>query len=216
MKISLLKRYFLTGVLVLVPLLTTAYIVVAAFNILHSAVGRHIDALLAQIVTVNGRPYPLPGIGVLVSLLVVIAVGVLTSTVIGNRLFRYGERLLTRVPVAKKIYPAAKQIIEFVVSPKDPSFRKVVAVPFPMRDHLAIGFQTGEAPEIPGRSADEKLVSVFIPHSPSPITGFTIIMPISDVIPLDMTPEEAVKFIVSAGVLVSENGTVVASHPPKQ
>ncbi|MBI3920274.1 MAG: DUF502 domain-containing protein [Armatimonadetes bacterium] len=213
MKLLLLRRYFITGLLVLVPALITLYIVVGAFNFMHSAIGQHIDSFLRQFL-----PFQVPGIGVVVSLAIVILVGVLASTVIGNRLFRFGEHLVTKVPIAKEIYPAAKQIIEFMISPKDPSFRQVVAVPFPMKGHYAVGFQTGDAPSQIRTGAGEPMVSVFIPHSPSPITGFTVVMPLSDVIPLDMTTEEAVKFIVSAGVLSLENGESVESglgeNPP--
>jgi len=208
LKLGKLKRYFIAGVLVLVPLVVTVYVFMVAFTFLQHTVGRHVDSLIQHLFRVRVQ-----GIGVAASVLTILLVGVLTSTVIGSRLFRYGERTFSRIPVARAIYPSAKQIIEFLLSPKDPRFRKAVAIPYPVRGEYAIGFQTGVAPPEVGEAVGTRMVTVFVPTSPSPITGFTILVPLDAVIPLDMSIEEALKFIVSAGVLVTENRNAVSAVP---
>ena len=201
MKLRTLRRYFIAGVLVLVPLVVTLYVFTIAFNFIQHTFGRHVDSLIRDFFGVH-----IQGIGLVASVFVVLLVGIFTSTVIGNRLFRYGERLFSRIPIARVIYPSARQILEFIFVAKDNRFRQAVAIPFPVRGEYAVGFHTGEAPPGVEEVVGKKMVTVFVPTSPSPISGFAILVPAEDVIPLDMSTEDALKFIVSGGVLMTRNG----------
>lgn len=143
--------------------------------------------------------------GLLVAVAGVLVAGVLIASFIGRRLLRAGEHFIARVPVIKIIYPYAKQVTEFVFSEKRRvRYSQVVAVEFPRPGSYSIGFVTGDGLSDLRLIAKKSLLNVFVPCSPAPMSGFAIIVPAEDVIFLNMTVDQAMRFIISAGVIVPE------------
>jgi uncharacterized membrane protein len=143
--------------------------------------------------------------GLLVAIAGVLAAGVLIASFVGRRLLRAGEHLIGRVPVIKVIYPYAKQVTEFVFSEKRRvRYSQVVAVEFPRPGSYSVGFVTGDGLSDLRLIANKSLLNVFVPCSPAPMSGFAIIVPAEDVIFLNMTVDQAMRFIISAGVIVPE------------
>jgi uncharacterized membrane protein len=143
--------------------------------------------------------------GLLVAVAGVLVAGVLIASFVGRRLLRAGEHFIARVPVVKVIYPYAKQVTEFVFSEKRKvRYSQVVAVEFPRPGAYCIGFVTGDGLADLRSVRNKTLLNVFVPCSPAPMSGFAIIVPADDVIFLSMTVDEAMRFIISAGVIVPE------------
>ena len=151
--------------------------------------------------------------GFIIAFLVVMAVGFLIASWLGRRIFRSGERLLTRLPVIKVIYPYAKQVTDFVFGEKEkPAYSSVVAMQFPRPGTWAVGFITGEGLRSIKERTKRKMVNVFIPCSPAPMSGFTLITPEDEVVPIDITVDEAMRFIISAGVIVPQQQLTEEGH----
>lgn len=151
-----------------------------------------------------GRKFPAwPGL--LVAVAGVLVAGVLIASFLGRRLLRAGEHLMAKMPVVKVIYPYAKEVTEFVFSEKRKvRYSQVVAVEFPRQGAYCIGFVTGDGLADLRSVSNRSLLNVFVPCSPAPMSGFAIVVPAEDVIFLNMTVDEAMRFIISAGVIVPE------------
>ncbi len=151
--------------------------------------------------------------GFIIAFLIVMTVGFFIASWVGRRIFRSGERLLTRMPIIKVIYPYAKQVTDFVFGEKEkPSYSSVVAVQFPRPGAWAVGFVTGEGLRSVKERTQRKMVNVFVPCSPAPMSGFTLIIPEDEVVPLDITVDEAMRFIISAGVIVPQQQLTEEGH----
>ncbi len=143
--------------------------------------------------------------GFIIAFLAVMAVGFFIASFIGRRIYWSGEHLLTRIPVVKVIYPYAKQVTEFVFGgKKEPSYSSVVAVQYPRPGIWTMGFVTGDGIKGVKDRVGKTMLNVFLPCSPAPMSGFAIIVARDEVIHLDLTVDEAMRFIISAGVLVPE------------
>jgi uncharacterized membrane protein len=157
-----------------------------------------------------------PGIGVVVAVLVVFVTGLLAANFIGQRLVRFWEGVLARIPVVKSIYYGVKQVSDTVLADTGLAFRKVLLVQYPRHGSWTIAFQTGR----PGGDVVNHLrgeyVSVYVPTTPNPTSGFFLMMPRSDVVELDMTVDEALKYIISMGVVAPaavRDAKLVAPQP---
>lgn len=188
--VSVIKRYFVSGVLVVVPLILT-YLVL---KFLFEALDGILQPLLFKIFG-----YSIPGLGIFTTILVIILAGVLTRNIIGHRLYRYGDRILAKMPVIRPIYTAAKQLLEAVAMPSIKAFTDVVLVEYPRRGVWALGFVSNrvesDVSDVPGG-----FVLVFVPSTPTPISGMVMLIPEEEAILVEMTVEEGVKFLVSGGV----------------
>lgn len=193
----LLKRYFITGLLIWVPLAITVWVLVLIVRTMDQSL-----LLLPE----SARPEQLlgvyiPGLGVLLTLLVVLTTGLVTTNIIGQRLVRFWEALLSRIPVVKSIYYSVKQVSDTLFAGDGEAFRKVLLVRYPHPEAWSVAFQTGLPPrEIAQHGADE-LVSVFIPTAPSPVNGFFFFVRKRDTVELDISVDDALKYIVSMGVV---------------
>ncbi len=204
MSFPLIRRYFITGLLILVPVFLTYTVLVAIVGTFsNTPIGELFDQEANRLLFKRSEPPYVPGFGLTATLGVILATGVLASTVLGHRLFGAIEQLLLKTPLVNVIYPAAKQIIDFALAPKEQGFRSVVLVEFPHPGAHAIGFVTGEAPEdlCPTSDPETKYVIVFIPFAPAPMSGALVVVREDQVIATTMSVEEAFKFIISAGVL---------------
>ncbi len=148
-----------------------------------------------------GRHYP--GLGLVITILIVLVAGYSASYIIGAKMFKVGEELLFRVPIVKSIYSAAKQINEILFTHGEATekFRHVCLVEYPRKGIYSIGFITSDAAPEMEKKAKTKLINVFVPNTPTPATGFLVLVPAHDVIMLDIKMDEAFKYIISAGVL---------------
>lgn len=192
-----MKKYFITGLLIWIPLAIT-------FMVLAWIVGS-LDRILL-LVPEAWQPKTLlgidiPGIGVAVSLLIVFITGLVGANVLGQRLVRLWEAMLARIPVVKSIYYGVKQVSDTLFSSSSQAFRKAVLVQYPRQGAWTIAFQTGT----PGGDAAHHLpgdfISIYVPTTPNPTSGFFLMVPRADVIELDMSVDEALKYIISMGVV---------------
>jgi uncharacterized membrane protein len=195
-----LKKYFITGLLIWIPLAITVWVL--------SLIVRTMDQSLLLLPTAI-RPETLlgiyiPGIGALLTILIVLVTGLVTTNIVGQRLVRYWEGILSRIPVVKSIYYSVKQISDTVISGNGDAFRQVLLVRYPHPEAWSVAFQTGVPAEEVSKSSGEELVSVFIPTAPSPVNGFFFFVRKQDTIELDMSVDDALKYIVSMGVVGPE------------
>jgi uncharacterized membrane protein len=193
----LLKRYFVTGLLIWVPLAITAWVL--------SLIVRTMDQSLLLLPEAM-RPERvlgvyIPGLGALMSLLVVMLTGLVTANIIGQKLVRFWESVLARIPVVKSIYYSVKQVSDTLFSGNGEAFRKVLLVRYPHPEAWSVAFQTGSPPREVAQHSDEEMVSVFIPTAPSPVNGFFFFVRKRDTVELDIKVDDALKYIVSMGVV---------------
>ena len=192
-----LKKYFITGLLIWIPLAITVWVLTAIVGTMDQS----LRLLPRAIHPENLLGFTIPGTGALLTLLVIFMTGVVTANIIGQRLLRFWEGLLARIPIVKSIYYSVKQVSDTLFSGNGDAFRKVLLVRYPHPEAWAVAFQTGT----PARQISEMLpdehVSIFIPTAPSPVNGFFFFVKKSEVIELDISVDDALKYIVSMGVV---------------
>jgi uncharacterized membrane protein len=192
-----LKKYFITGLLIWVPLAITAWVL--------SLIVRSMDQSLLLLPQAIHPEHLLgmyiPGLGALLTLLVVFLTGLVTTNIVGQKLVRFWEGVLSRIPVVKSIYYSVKQVSDTLFSGSGVAFRKVLLVRYPHPEAWSVAFQTGHPARDVADMLPEEHVGVFIPTTPSPVNGFFFFVRRADVIELDMNVDEALKYIVSMGVV---------------
>lgn len=215
MKFPLIRKYFLTGLLVLVPVFITISVLSAFIGFFSSTpIGIAFDHWANELLFPTGS-HELQGFGLIATLGITLITGVIASTVGGHRVLAAVEHLLMKTPLVNVIYPSAKQMIDFVLAPKGQGFSKVVLVEFPRKGTHAIGFVTGDAPAslaAPLAKGGGRFVSVFVPFAPAPMSGALLVVREDEVIPVTMSVEEAFKFILSAGVLAPITAKIGQLH----
>jgi len=199
-KKSFFKRYLITGLLIWVPLVITLWVL----NLLVSTMDQSLQLLPLRLRTESWMGQHIPGLGVILTLLVVLVTGVLAANFIGQKLVHFWENVLLRIPVVNTIYRSVKQISDSLFSGSGQAFRKVLLVRYPHPQAWSIAFQTN-VPEELLPLLEEPHVAVFIPTTPSPVNGFYFFVKRSEVIELSLSVEDAFKYIVSMGVLGSVN-----------
>jgi uncharacterized membrane protein len=207
--LSRLRNAFLTGLVIVAPAVLTIWIIVAAVEFIDNRVLPLIPRrLLPDFLT--GLTFP--GMGVLIFLLFTLAVGWLAKGYIGRHLIEWGERIVSRMPVVRSVYQGFKQIAETVFAQSSTSFNRACMVEYPRRGIWAIAFISTETRgEVASRIGEqEKHVAVFLPTTPNPTSGFLLFVPESDVIPLDMSVEDAAKLVISAGLVVPDPSKATA------
>jgi uncharacterized membrane protein len=143
----------------------------------------------------------IPGIGVILSLILLLVTGVIATNYLGQRLVGWGESILSKIPLVRSIYKTVKQVINAVLSTNSEAFRKVVLIEYPRKGLWSIAFQTGAANAVINAKIKDEMISIFIPTTPNPTSGFLMMIPKQEVIELDMSIDEALKFIISLGVM---------------
>ena len=190
--IQQLKRLFIRGLIALIPLVATIYVLNLIFSFLDSLLSVFVRDLFG---------IEIPGVGALASILLILFIGFVVTNVLGARLIGFAEKLLHKVPIAPKIYFAIKQIIDAFSLQGKHTFSKVAMVEYPRKGIYSIGFIISDCRTEIQAVSDKKLINVFIPTTPNPTTGFLLMVPEDDVITLDMTVEEGLKLILSAGMV---------------
>ncbi len=192
-----LRNYFITGVVVLLPIGFTLYLSKILIGISSKIIPQNINPN-------NYLPYAIPGIEIFISLIFITIVGGLSLSFLGKRVLKLIDDLFKRIPFLRTIYSAILQMTESF-SNKDNGKKSVVLVEYPRRDVWAVGFATKENHGEMALKTKQKLINVFVPTTPNPTSGFLLMFPIDDVIYLNMSFEEASKFIVSAGTSTVKN-----------
>ena len=188
----ILRNYFITGVVVLIPIGFTLYLSKVLIGLSSKLIPENINPN-------NYLPYSIPGIEIIISIIFITVVGGLSLSFLGKRILKLIDDLFKRIPVLRTIYSAILQMTE-TFSNKDSNDKKsVVLIEYPRKGVWAVGFATKENKGEMAKKTNQRLINVFVPTTPNPTSGFLLMFPMEDVIYLDMTFEEASKFIVSAG-----------------
>jgi len=207
------KRSFWRGLAALLPALLTVIVLVLGISFVHNYIGRHVNNAIVQVLAWSvgwsvgkaGEWYNahfLGWLGVVVAIIGLCVAAYFLGTFIGGRIVRLIESWLVRLPILRKIYPGAKQVSEFFFSEKAVEFRRVVAIQYPRPGLWTVGFVTGRSFRAVTEAAGRELLSVFIPTTPTPVTGFIVAVPREEVIDLPLTVDEAFQYIISAGVIL--------------
>jgi uncharacterized membrane protein len=206
-----LKKYFITGLLVWVPLGITLWVL----DLLITTMDQSLLLLPERYQTEKLFGVHIPGMGVLLSLLILFATGLITANFIGQRMLQFSESLLGRIPVVKSIYNSVKQVSDTLFSSNGHAFRQALLVQYPREGSWTIAFMTGR----PGGDVVNHLpgdyVSVYVPTTPNPTSGFFLMMPQKDVIVLNMSVDEALKYIISMGVVAPATRRAIGGALPK-
>lgn len=192
-----LRRHFLAGLLIWLPILATVWVVHFIVTLLDQV----LLLLPASLMPRVWLGFNIPGFGVIISLLILLGTGVLAANFFGRELFSLWERLVHQVPLVRSVYSSVKQVTQSFLEPGGNSFKKVVLVEYPRRDMWSIAFQTADnfatgSAQLPGDH-----IMVFIPTTPNPTSGFLLIVPAAEVKEMALSVEDAIKMVISLGVV---------------
>lgn len=193
-----MKRYLIAGLLVWVPLGVTVMVIKLLVGMMDQTL-----LLLPE----HYRPdvvlgFHVPGLGVVLSIIVVLSTGIIVANLFGRKLVSLWESLLARIPLVRSIYAGVKQIMETVFHPSGETFRKVLLVEYPRKGIWTLGFMSGTTRGEAQAKTGVEVINVFVPTTPNPTSGFFIMVPRDEVVELDMNVDDGLKMIISAGVVV--------------
>lgn len=207
-----LRSYLLAGLVVWLPILVTMMVLRFIIDLLD-----HTLALIPkayqpeQLLGIH-----IPGFGVILSLALLFLTGLIATNFLGQSLVRWGESLLSRIPLVRTIYNAVKQVLSAVLSTNSAAFRKVLLIEYPRKGLWSIAFQTGTGNLEINEKTKQDMISVFIPTTPNPTSGFIMLIPKQEAIELDMSVDAALKFTISLGVMQPEAGIAQALSQKKK
>jgi len=193
-----MRAYFFAGILVLAPISITFYL---AWLFIGFVDGKVTPLLPAKYNPETYLPFAVPGLGLLILVLFLMLVGALTAGFMGRIWMRFSEQMLARMPVIRNIYSALKQILETVLADQSAAFREAVLIEYPRRGIWAIGFITGRTEGEVQSTTEEECINIFLPTTPNPTSGFLLFVPKKDLVPLSMSVEEAIKMVISGGIV---------------
>jgi uncharacterized membrane protein len=196
-----LRNIFIAGLLTILPILVTYFMLAFLFNKMDRISQPLVQKLLIYLSFTDYKIGYVPGLGIVLTLVIVFLIGLFVTNVMGKKLVRLGERVVQKIPLVSSIYGASKQFLHAVsVSGKD-SFSKVVLVEYPRKGLYSVGFVTCENKGETQRVTKNDVVNVFMPTTPNPTSGMLIMVPKKSIIPLSMTVEEGIKLVVSGGMV---------------
>ena len=200
---QLIRKYLVAGLLVWVPLVITLWVLDLIVTMMDKSLSLlpenfHPDVLLGR---------HIPGLGVVLTLIVVLLTGVFAANIMGRRLLMLWDVILRRIPVVKSIYSSVKQVSDTLFSGSGQAFRKALLIEYPHKGSWTIAFLTGAPGKDVAKHLPQDCVSVYVPTTPNPTSGFFLIVPKSDTIELDMSVDTALKYIISMGVVTSDVNT---------
>ena len=214
-----MKKYLLAGLLVWLPLALTIWVVTSALGVLDGIFGWFLTATQAVLPAAATEPLEtlrrIPGLGLVVTVVALLVTGVFATNIVGQWWLKQGSRLLNRIPIVKSIYNSIKQVSDTLFSSSGNAFREAVLVQYPREGSWTIAFVTGK----PGGEAAHHLVgeylSLYVPTTPNPTSGFFLMVPRRDVIELAMSVDEALKYVISMGVVAPPMGAVAEVIPAR-
>jgi len=194
---QLIKRYFITGLLIWVPLVITGWVL----SLIVSTLDQSLRLLPEAVHPQSLFGFAIPGAGALLTLAMILLTGLLAANFIGQKLVGWWDKLLARIPVVNSVYKAVKQVSDTLFAPNGNAFRKALLVQYPRQGSWTIAFLTGQPGGDLVNHLEGQYVSVYVPTTPNPTSGFFLMMPAREVVELDMTVDEALKYIISMGVV---------------
>lgn len=195
-----LKQYFIAGLVTVIPVFLTIYILVLLFQFADGILGKYLNVYFKKTMG-----FYIPGIGFLICLVAILFVGVLATDFVGKKILRRIERWFSALPLINKIYPALKQIVKFISAQKEFGFKKVVLVEYPSKGIWSIGFLTNEKFQQIDKVTGKEMLAVFLPTTPGPLSGYVVFFPKEEVKFLDIPVADALKIIISGGVFKDED-----------
>ena len=195
-----LQKYLIAGLLVWLPVVVT----VLLFRFLITLMDQTLILLPSQIRPEAIIGFKLPGLGLILTLLVLIVTGIFAANFVGRSMVNFGEKIFKKIPIVRSVYSAAKNFADIVFSDTGQSFKKVLLIQYPRKGIYSLAFQTSTNLGEVQKKTGSDVVCTFVPTTPNPTSGFIIIIPKEDVIEMDMEIDEAFKMIVSLGVVVPE------------
>ncbi len=209
-----IRNVFITGLLITLPIALTYFILQFLF--------KNLDALspvFTKILIDLGAPIPegyrVPALGLVITLLIVLAVGWFTTNFFGKRLIHLGESIVEKIPFVRRIYKGSKQVVQSIAHADTRAFRKVVLIEFPRRGMRAIGFVTGEAHGEVQENTGDDMLNVFVPTMPNPTSGFLVFAPPEELTEIDMSIEDGVKYVVSGGIVTTKELKIIEAKDIK-
>ena len=193
--VNLIKRLFIAGLAAIIPIVITVYVIVGLFSFADSIIGKPLNNYLQDYIG-----FSIPGLGIVITILIIFIVGILAH-ITSKTLVRWAEKIFFGMPLVNKIYFPIKKIVDFLFFAPKKRFKSAVLVEYPRKGIFSLGFVTNESGTQFNERIGKTLYNVFISSSPSPLTGFTIIVPEEELIFLDMGVDEALKLVVSGGLL---------------
>jgi uncharacterized membrane protein len=198
------QRVLVAGLVVLVPVALTAFVLYQLFQLLDDL----FEPLILRWIGVD-----IPGIGVALTLVVILLLGWLSTNVLGRRLIHIGERLVARVPIGRSVYSASKSVLEILSERQADAFKRVVLIEYPRKGLFSIAFVTGKLSWTRLHPDLDDALTVFLPTTPNPTSGYLLIVPPSEVIDLPITVEDGVRLVISGGMLLPKSTDLRASTP---
>ena len=202
---SKLRKYFISGLLVWIPIVATVFVLRFLVRLINDAY--HTTPARLQLDNLLG--VHIPGLGIIITVIVIIFTGVFAANFLGKKIMALGDRVVAKIPLVRTIYLGLKQILDTMFNSKGKAFRKVLLVEYPRKGLWSIAFQTGEgSPEVNsniaksiGAESGEEVVTIFIPTTPNPTSGFLMMIPKKDAVELSVSVDQALKFVISLGVV---------------
>ena len=204
------RTYLIAGLLVWLPIWATIVVIRFVVQLLDGTLSLLPKAY--QPAELFG--YDIPGLGVLLSLLVVFITGVIATNYLGKYIVHMGEAMVARIPLVRTIYNAVKQVLETIFSSNSQAFRKVLLIEYPRKGLWSIAFQTGQTDELFNDKTGEEMITVFIPTTPNPTSGYLLLIPDKEAIELDLTIDAALKMIISLGVVQPKSFQSIVNAQP--
>ncbi|MDD5291838.1 MAG: DUF502 domain-containing protein [Candidatus Omnitrophica bacterium] len=190
------RKYIITGSLIVLPIVISVFLFLWLFKFLDGILGRYINNYL-----MNNYGYAIPGLGIILAFVLIFFVGFSVTHLVNKKVLLFFENWFIRFPVIKQIYPAVKQIVHFLFTDPKANFRKTVLVEFPRKGIYSIGFVTNNSCAHFNEKAGREMVNIFLPIAPSPLSGYLIFVPKDEIIAVDISVEDALKMIISGGLL---------------
>lgn len=195
---STIRRYLIAGLLVWLPLAATLLVLNFIVGLLDKTIVLLPDNLQPQ----NLIGMHLPGLGVIISIIILLLTGMLVTNFLGRKLLSFWHKLIARIPLVRTIYISVKQVFETLFSQHEPAFRKVLLVEYPRKGMWSVAFQTGRGwKQAAEHIGEDDLVTIFVPTTPNPTSGFLILLPKKDTIELDISVDQALRLVISLGVV---------------
>lgn len=194
---SFLRRYLVAGLLVWLPLVATFFVIRLLVNWMDNSLLLLPEAYRPD----NLLGFHIPGLGVLLSLLILVLTGLVAANLFGRKLVGLWEQLLSRIPLVRSVYSAVKQLVETTLSGNGNSFRKVVLVEFPRRGMWTLAFLTSEVQGVVQQATRREVVSVYVPTTPNPTGGYFVLVPREDVREIDLSVDDGLKMLLSMGAV---------------
>ncbi|MFW6288134.1 MAG: DUF502 domain-containing protein [bacterium] len=190
-----LRNLFITGIVVILPLAGSVYILYFVFNIIDTVTGPLIELLFGR---------ELPGVGLIISFLTIIFIGFFATNIIGKKIISFGEKILLMIPLFNSLYISIKQILDAFFTQHHTSFKKPVLFEYPRKGLYQIGFLTKDSSPYFDEITGKKLYNIFLPTTPNPTSGMFLMVPVDEAILLDLSIEESLKLIISGGIINPE------------